>query len=95
MHSMEQEAASTAALVVALSRSDASYIQDLLLLPGAPCNTVQVHATYTRYSMYILHTLEVPPYTTGRCAPVLQLKANIPSVLPILVSCEVATVGLI
>ena len=42
MLSMEQEAASTAATVVALSRSDAKYIEDNLLLPGAPCQKVTV-----------------------------------------------------
>ena len=42
MLSMEQEAASTAAAVVALSRSDAKYIEDNLLLPEALCRKVTV-----------------------------------------------------
>lgn len=42
MLSMEQEAASTAVTVVALSRSDAKYIEDNLLLPGASCQKVTV-----------------------------------------------------
>lgn len=93
MHSMEQEAASSAALVVALSRSDASYIQNHLLLPEAPCSTVQVHGTWYIYHIYHVYTTctGYSTYTTGRCAFVLQLKADIPSVLPTYVSCEIAT----
>lgn len=42
MLSMEQEAASTAIAVITLSRSDASYIEANLMLPGALCSSVRV-----------------------------------------------------